>query len=73
MRATVTVDGQALLVEFDFDLGDPWYNRDDIYWVTSVKRDGAEVDYYEPQIIDALIAKKKQLIEEAKKEASIGY
>ena len=73
MRATLTIDGQAVLVEFDYSVGHPDDGEGESYGVRSVKRDGAEIEYNDHQIVNALIEKKKQLIEEAKKEASIGY
>ena len=66
MRTTLTIDGQAVLVEFDYSVGHPDDGEGESYGVRSVKRDGAEIEYNDHQIVNALITKKKQLIQEAR-------
>ena len=66
MRAQVTVDGEAVDVEFDYNIGDPNDGEGESYGVRTVKQNGREIPYVISQVVDALMAKRRQLIEEAR-------
>ena len=68
MRAQVTVDGEAVDVEFDYNIGDPNDGEGESYDVRIVKQNGREIPYVVDRVIDALIAKRRQLIEEARRD-----
>ena len=68
MRAQVTVDGEAVDVEFDYNIGDPNDGEGESYDVRIVKQNGREIPYVVDRVVDALIDKRRQLIEEARRD-----